>query len=179
MDLLYTVLPYSLFMVIFIVGVLFLYSVYRCHFSSPREDTEIVMPLLEQLCFSLSSTLCYPNKGNLPTVLIHTNPYTTILFLVDSISSYFIVYMILKMDFAFIVFLTFIAWIIVFTVLGLCIQMLLKTLKEKHFQSSEKSWKEWKSFCHLSVDNDGYSPVLPQPELRRSSLQEHTGNDLL
>ena len=176
MDLLYTVLPYSLFMVIFIVGVLFLYSVYRCHFSSPREDTEIVMPLLEQLCFSLSSTLCYPNTRK-PANVSHL--YTTILFLVDSISSYFIVYMILKMDFAFIVFLTFIAWIIVFTVLGLCIQMLLKTLKEKHFQSSEKSWKEWKSFCHLSVDNDGYSPVLPQPELRRSSLQEQIANDLL
>ena len=82
-------------------------------------------------------------------------------FLVDSINSYLIVYMIFKMDFAFIVFLTFIAWITVFTTLGLCIQMLLKTLKEKHFQSSEKSWKEWKSFCHLSVDNDGYSPVTP------------------
>ena len=69
--------------------------------------------------------------------------------------------MILKMDFAFIVFLAFIGCIIVFSVLGLFIQILLKTLKEKHFQSSEKSWKEWKSFCHLSVDNDGYSPVLP------------------
>ena len=176
MDLLYTVLPYSLFMVIFIVGVLFLYSVYRCHFSSPREDTEIVMPLLEQLCFSLSGTLRYPNTRK-PANVSHS--YTTILFLVDSISSYFIVYMILKMDFAFIVFLTFIAWIIVFTVLGLCIQILLKTLKEKHFQSSEKSWKEWKSFCHLSVDNDGYSPVLPQPEMRRNSLQEQMENDLL
>ena len=61
MDIVYTVLPYSLFMVILIVGVLFLYSVYRCHFSSPREDTEIVMPLLEQRCLSLSGTLCYPN----------------------------------------------------------------------------------------------------------------------
>ena len=47
MDLVYTVLPYSLFVGILIVVVLFLYSVYRCHFPLLREDTDIVMPLLE------------------------------------------------------------------------------------------------------------------------------------
>ena len=176
MDLVYTVLPYSLFMSILIVVVLFLYSVYRCHFSSLREDTDIAMPLLEQPCLSFSGILCYSITRKLANA---SHLYTCMLFLVDSINSHPIVYRIFKMDFAFIVFLTFIAWITVFTTLGLCIQMLLKTLKEKHFQSSEKSWKEWKSFCHLSVDTDGYSPVLPQPELRRSSLQEPMGNDLL
>ena len=176
MDLVYTVLPYSLFMVILIVGVLFLYSVYRCNFSSSKEDTGIVMPLLEQPCLSFSGILCYPITRKHDNV---AQLYSAMLFLVDSINLYLIVYMISKMDFAFIVFLTFIAWITVFTTLGLCIQMLLKTLKEKHFQSSEKSWKEWKSFCHLSVDNDGYSPVTPQPELSRRILQEQMGNDLL
>ena len=176
MDLVYTILPYSLFMVILIVVVLFLYYVYRCHSSLLREDTDIAMPLLEQPCLSFSGILCCPitrKHANLSQL------YSAIIFLVDSINSHLIVYRIFKMDFAFIVFLTFIAWITVFTTLGLCIQMLLKTLKEKHFQSSEKSWKEWKSFCHLSVDNDGYSPVLPQPELRRSRLQEQMANDLL
>ena len=174
MDLVYTVLPYSLIIVILIVVVLFLYSVYRCHFSSFREDTDIVMPLLEQPCLSFSGILCHPITRKHANVFLL---YSAMLFLVDGINSYLIVYMIFKMDFAFIVFLTFIAWIAVFTTLGLCIQMLLKTLKEKHFQSSEKSWKEWKSFCHLSVDNDGYSPVLPQPGMRTSSLQEQMGND--